>query len=514
MSIFNQTLAMKPKRNVFDLSHDRKLSFQMGQLVPIMCSEVLPGDTFKLTSQQLLRFAPMVAPIMHKVNVYTHFFFVPNRLLWSSWEDFITGGEDGLAAPVAPYINMTSCTNGSVADYLGLGLFTGITAQQISALPVAAYLKCFEDYYKDQNVGTEYPFELVDGEQTDGQFVAVMNGAPILRNWQHDYFTSCLPEPQKGPSVTLPLGETADIDFVNTGTPSVIREMDGTTHLQDEQLKSSVAANLTGVTSGLGLAMDNSAQLIVDLSTATAASINDLRRAIKLQEFLELNARGGSRYIENIRAHFGVNSSDSRLQRAEYLGGGKSNVVFSEVLNQTGSSAEGSSPLGDMAGHGINAGSSHQFSRFFEEHGFIIGIMSVMPETAYFQGIPKFFQRNDKLDYYWPSFAHIGEQEVLNKELYANHTTPEGVFGYIPRYAEYKYCNSTVHGDFRSNLKHWHMAREFASSPNLNNDFIMSDPTYRIFAVQSPVVDKMYCHVFNQVKAIRPMPIFGIPKIA
>ncbi len=242
---------------------------------------------------------------------------------------------------------------------------------------------------------------------------------------------------------------------------------------------------------------------------ATTATIIDLRNAFKLQEWLEKNARGGSRYIESIKSHFDVNSSDGRLQRPQYLGGGKSPVAISEVL-QTSAAAAQPTPQGNMAGHGIAVGANNSFSYRSEEHGYIIGIMSILPRTTYQQGIPKHFLKFDKFDYYWPEFAHIGEQPIINKELYYSGTSEDdAVFGYTPRYAEYKFMNSSVHGTFRSSLDFWHMGRIFASRPSLNNSFVESDPTNRVFAVLSG--EKVYAHVFHRIKASRKMPFFGNP---
>jgi hypothetical protein len=238
-------------------------------------------------------------------------------------------------------------------------------------------------------------------------------------------------------------------------------------------------------------------------------TINDLRRAFRLQEWLEKNARGGTRYIENILTHFGVKSSDKRLQRPEYITGVKSPVVISEIVNTTGQT-EGL-PQGNLAGHGVSVSSGRSGSYFCEEHGYIIGIMSVMPKTAYQQGIPKTFLKNDTLDYFWPSFAHIGEQPVTNNEIYAYTASAEDTFGYVPRYAEYKYMPSRVAGDFRTTLDYWHLGRKFATQPSLNSAFVNCDATKRIFAVDDPEGDSLYCHVLNKIKAVRPMPKFGTP---
>lgn len=520
-NIFKEVQFKKQKRSTFNLNHDRKMSCDMGRLIPVMCQEVVPGDSFNVVSEQMLRMAPMLAPVMHRVNVYTHFFFVPNRILWPNWEQFITGGEDGTAVPVHPYINPETIANGSIGDYMGLPTFdaspTPADNSRINALPFAAYTKIFNEYYRDQNLQTALPDTLVDGDNSV-QFNPVAEGDPIPRAWEHDYFTSALPFAQKGDAVTIPIAGEADVNFQvgEFDEPAIVRNpvtgaiVDNADPLNSGNAQGYLENGTNSVT------IDNSANLVVDLTGATASTINDLRRAFKLQEWLELNARGGSRYIENIFAHFGVKSSDARLQRPEYLGGGKSPIVISEVLQYSETTGD-NTPQGNMAGHGINVGATHQFKRFFEEHGFIIGIMSIMPVTAYQQGLPRMFSRPTKLDYYWPSFAHIGEQEILNKELYYDPTVdPEAndeVFGYTPRYSEYKYQPSTVHGDFRTNLAFWHMGRIFENRPLLNAQFIASDPTKRIFAVVDENQHSLWCHVFMRVKATRPMPYFGNPQI-
>jgi hypothetical protein len=253
--------------------------------------------------------------------------------------------------------------------------------------------------------------------------------------------------------------------------------------------------------------------LVADLSTANATSINDLRQAFRLQEFLEKNARGGSRYIEVIKSHFGVTSSDARLQRPEYLGGGKSPVTISEVLQTSDPVNQDSTPQGNMAGHAINVGGGNRFTYRAQEHGYIIGIMSIMPKTAYFQGTPKHFTKFDKFDYYFPSFAHLGEQPILTGELWTQGTVKDDqIFGYTPRYAEYKHQLSSVHGEFKTSLKYWHMAREFETQPYLNEEFINANPTKRIFAVTDESDEAIYAHIHHDLKARRLMPYFGTPK--
>lgn len=524
MSIFNEIKINKPSSNTFNLSHDRKMSLNMGDLTPTLVMDVLPGDKIKLSSTQMLRFAPMLAPVMHRIDVYQHFFFVPNRLNWSNWEDFITGGEDGYADPVFPYLNLepSDTAIGSLTDYLGVpqiqdaGVGTG--SLEISALPFAAYQLIYNEFFRDQNLISKATTTLVDGLQPSSS-----NSILDLqkRAWGHDYFTSALPWTQKGPEATIPLGTTADINFLPLGAaaPDVtMKKYDGTIAQSGTTSVSTNAAStknsLVNSVSG-DIIMDNSAFLQADLSTATASSINDLRQAFRLQEWLEKNARGGSRYIEVIKSHFGVTSSDARLQRPEYLGGGKSPVSISEVLqtSETGISSTDPTPQGNMAGHGVNVGGGNNFSYYAQEHGYIIGLMSIQPKTAYYQGIPKHFKKFDKFDFYFPSFAHLGEQPILNYELYATATAQDDdTFGYTPRYAEYKHMHSSVHGEFKDTLLFWHMARKFENVPSLNEEFINCVPDKRIFAVELQETETIYAHIFHDLKATRLMPYFGTPK--
>lgn len=524
MSIFSKVAMPRPQTNTFDLSHDRKFSGKIGELMPITVMEAVPGDKFNIKATNLTRFAPLITPIMHQASVYCHFFFVPNRILWPNWEDFISGGEDGLADPTFPTINVTASTStqgygvGSLSDYLGLP--TGTPLTEVSALPFAAYQKIYDDYYRDENLIDKIDVNLTDGSQTTAETLKLTEKRK--RAWQHDYFTSALPWTQRGPEATIPLGTSAPISWdnnVNVGT-KVRDNADGS--LLIGATFDSVGALYTSAGGSLKsdqptakvLDFDNSDHLFADLSTATASSINDLRRAFRLQEWLERNARGGARYIEIIMAHFGVRSSDARLQRPEFLGGSATPITISEVLQTSANNTE-PTPQGNMAGHGVSVGSSNYVSYKCEEHGYIIGIMSVMPKTAYQQGIPKHFKKLDKFDYYWPSFANIGEQPILNEELYhQNNATDAETFGYTPRYAEYKYIPSTVHGEFRDSLNFWHMGRIFGSKPTLNQDFIECDSAEvdRVFAVDADT-EHLYVYLHNEVKATRLMPYFGTPTI-
>lgn len=512
---FNQVSMNKPKRSAFDLGHERKFSMNFGDLTPIMCQEVVPGDTFKNNTEVMVRMAPMLAPIMHRVNVFTHFFFVPNRLVWSEWEDFITGGESGQSSPVFPVLRTNSAqptyfANGKLADYLGMPTASSSSGEafDVNALPFRAYQTIYNEYYRDQNLQDKVTVNKTSGIISLGMDEFDSIQTMRTRCYEKDYFTSALPWTQRGGDVLLPM--SGDAPVVPSGSLDTAKLKNATTGAD-------VSGDVTSVTGLMKVGteygiIDPNGSLVADMSSVSAATIEELRRAVKLQSWLERNARGGSRYIEQVLSHFGVRSSDARLQRPEYLGGGRTPLVISEVLQTSASDA--TSDQGNMAGHAIAVGNSHTFKKFFEEHGFVIGIMSVVPKTSYQQGIPKMFRKFDKFDYYWPEFAQLGEQPVLNQEIYCDfkETTSDQVFGYQSRYAEYKYIPSTVHGDFRDTLSFWHMGRIFSALPALNEDFVKVDVDERNFPVQDGS-NKMYVQVFNNLKAIRPIPFYNQPNI-
>lgn len=511
--IFTQVEVNKPSTSRHDLSHDVKLSTKMGRLTPVSCIEALPGDNFdSIQAHSLIRFAPMVSPAMHRYDVTLHTFFVPNRLLWHNWENFITNTPLSGAIPVPPTTNLSPEQRaiGSLADYLGIPTAPGAGTITVSALPFAAYQNIYDEYYRDQNlvdaikpVGANYRDTYLDnGTATPVTIKEIRN-----RAWEHDYFTSCLPFAQKGAAATIPLGQTSDA-YVQHNSGSQTNTM----WLGDKGGQG-VDVNVIG-TNRPDLATE---RLFTEGGDIEPTTINSLRRAYALQRWLEKMARGGSRYVEYVRAHFNQFTGDARLDRPEFIYGTKSPVQVSEVL-QTSESND--SPQANMAGHGISISSGKNGSYKVKEHGFIMTIMSIMPKTAYSQGLERMWSRTSNLDYYHPDFAHIGEQEVKNKELMltGNSGYNEGTFGYIPRYAEYKFVNSRVAGDFRDTLKFWHDAREFDSGnpPVLNQSFIEAraegasqNIRNDIFAVKTG--DNLWCHVYLEIKAKRKMPYYGNP---
>lgn len=538
-NIFNSVKLKRPRRNVFNLSYESKLTVNAGELVPIMCKPVVPGDKFRVNTEMLVRLAPLVAPMMHRVNVFTHYFFVPNRLVWNQWEDFITKGVDGTDTPAFPTLKLPSTVDtanghrffgdGSLWDYLGLPSLNQIgnatfqtqspngvkapAGYEVSALPFRDYLLIYNEYYRDQNLTSEVEFS------RDGGSIDAITTNPLLmlrrRAWEKDYFTSALPWVQRGPEVTVPVsgaGGSMDVELKSKAADQYFVSSSDSRPTGNLEVVNGVlyATHQSSGTSVGAFLSPNNFQVNVD---EMGVSINDLRTSNALQRWFERNARSGSRYIEQILSHFGVRSSDARLQRPQFLGGGRVPVSVSEVL-QTSSTDE-TSPQANMAGHGISASVNHGFTRYFEEHGYIIGIMSVMPRTGYQQGVPRDFRKFDNMDFYFPEFAHLGEQEIKNEELYLNQYDADnsGTFGYTPRYAEYKYSLNEAHGDFRGNMAFWHLNRIFTEKPNLNTTFVECNPSNRVFATAETSDDKYWIQLYQDVKALRLMPKYGTPML-
>lgn len=495
MKIFSSVAKAKVPRTGFNLSHERKFSMDFGRLTPILCEEVVPGDHFKINSEMMVRLAPMVNPVMHRVNAYVHYFFVPNRIIWDQWEEFITG-ETELQVPNFLMSGGVG-SPGTLGDYMGLPQANSSAANEsVNALPFMAYIKIWNEYYRDQNLQTE-----MNVNESTALSWAVQ--PPPVRAWEKDYFTSSLPWAQKGAEVRLPLDAVYSPQYKNVS--ETIGEPAGDHSSAGGEFRVDNAPAI----------MDNleDPQLI-----ESSMNINEFRLAHRLQRWLEKNARAGSRYTEHLLAHWGVKARDSRLQRPEYLGGGKTPIVISEVLNNTALDEGQALPLGQMAGHGIGVGNTNKASKYCEEHGFIIGIMSVLPNTHYQQGLHRKFSRLDNLDYYYPEFARLGEQAVLNKEIFFDpdiSNENDGTFGYQARYAELRYIQSTVHGEFKASQDDWHMGRIFEELPALNADFITADQEEysRVFAVQDDAKSPLWVQVYNSVNASRPLPYYNDPTI-
>lgn len=480
------------KRSKFSLSHYRLMTGNMGFLYPINVTEVLPGDTVQQATSLLIRCAPMLAPVMHPVRVRIHHWYVPNRLVWDNFEDFITGGPDGNNVSAFPYISSGAGFGvGTLADHMGLP--TDVAGMQVSALPFRAYALIWNEHYRDQDLQVELPVVKTDGVDTTTN-VFLQNCA-----WEKDYFTSARPWEQKGPAITIPIGTTAPVYGV-AGQPTLYSGAGipgGISSLVTQTGSANAQWNAGSGTSYAATNLANPSNVVADLSNASAITINRLREAFALQRFEEARARYGSRYTEYLR-YLGVKSSDARLQRPEYLGGGKQTIQFSEVLQ----TAEGEDPVGAMKGHGIGAMRSNRYRRFFEEHGYIISLMSVQPKTMYMQGIPRHWNRRVREDYWQKELEHIGQQEIANKEVYAASPSPDGVFGYQDRYDEYRRKESSVAGEFRTTvLNYWHLARDFASAPGLNATFIKCVPSERIFAAQEN--DQLYIMCNHSIQARR-----------
>lgn len=460
------------KRSKFSLSHYKLLTCDMGELVPCALTEVLPGDSIQQSTSMLVRVSPLLTPVMHPVHVRIHHWYIPFRIIWDEWEDFITGGPDGNNASAFPVVDHV-VTEGSLGDYLGAPPLAG--GYQHSALPYRAYITVFNEWYRDQDLQTPLVVSKASGidNTTD---VNLQNVA-----WEKDYFTSARPWTQKGPQVTIPLGGTAPVNATGDAIPQFQVAGVGS-GLNLAGSTGTLPVNWSATASGTGAAAWFNPKLVADLSASTSIPINELREAFAIQRYEEARARYGSRYTEYLR-YLGVRSSDARLQRPEYLGGGKQTIQFSEVL-QTGpdTTDEG---VANLKGHGIGALRSNRYRRFFEEHGYILSLLSVKPKTIYSQGLARTWNRRTKEDFFQRELQHIGQQEILNAELYAGHASPTGVFGYQDRYDEYRRAESGIAADFRSTLDMWHYARIFATAPALNSDFIKSVPTKRVNAVET-----------------------------
>lgn len=492
-------MARRSKKSaVHNLSHSVKYSDYLGYLTPIACIDCVPGDVFNHKISALIRTQPLLAPVMHSVDIDVHAFFSPDRLVWLDSEDFHSGGDDGLDASVAPYMVAPASTGyavGSLADYLGLP--TGVPDYQHSALPFRHYINIYRHWYRDSQLMANLSLSTASGLDT--------TTTKTLQRpaWKRDYFTKCRPEPQLGPEVVIPLGGDAPVQ--SNGQPFRVSNAGGESTV-DYQTATAGRLTVEGApgtpTVGDSLLWGTETGLEADLSAVTGIPVSELREASATQRFLEKNNIWGGRYMEQLMARFGVLPQDFRLQWPEFLGAGHTKIQFSEVLAtaETGTAVD----VGDMKGHGISVLASNRYRYKVREHGYIMVFLIMRPKTQYFQGIHRSWSRETRYDYLLPEFVHIGDQAVLNKELYAAAATPTGIFGYTPIYEEYRTVPSRVAGEFRSTLKYWHMAREFSSEPALNSTFVTANPTNRIFP--NTAAAQVYVDVKHDIAARRLLP--------
>jgi len=504
---FSQVPKAEIQRSKFDRSHGLKTTFDAGHLVPMFTDEVLPGDTFNLRTTAFARLATPLFPLMDNMFMETHYFFVPNRLLWDNFKKF-HGQQNNPADSIDFTVPiMTSpaggYTNQTLSDYFGIP--TQVAGLDHISLYHRAYNLIYNEWFRDENLQDSVVVDKDDGPDSPTDYTLLKRGK------RHDYFTSALPWAQKGDSVGLPLGISApivsDSDF--TSSPSVTSHISILDSSGNKHFMNALNTNLRG-SATIDPALPNT---YADLTSATAATINQLRQAFQIQRLLERDARSGTRYTEIIRSHFGVTSPDSRLQRSEYLGGGSSMVDISPIQQTSESTA--ASPQGTLTAQGTANLHNHGFTKSFTEHGVIIGLISVRADLTYQQGLNRRFSRQTRYDYYYPVLGNIGEQTILNKEIWADATAnDELVFGYQERYAEYRYEPSKITGKFRSNdaqsLDGWHLSQDFASLPVLGDTFIKETPPIgRVVAVPSEPEFILDC--YHQLSCARPMPIYAVP---
>lgn len=532
-------------RSRFDRSASLKTSFNAGDVVPFFLEEVLPGDTFSVDTSKVVRMQTLLTPMMDNVYLDTYYFFVPNRLVWDHWKEFCGENTESAWIPQTEYTmpQITSPADqgwsvGTLADYFGIP--TGVAGLSVSALPFRAYALIMNEWFRDQNL--QDPLVV----PTDDSTVAGVNtgtlvtdvakgGKPFIAAKYHDYFTSALPAPQKGPDVTIPVATGGDINVVGNGKPlhfygtgdgylvggqSNTYSRLGLADSAGNQLKDYNAPSgllHLATVAELGSDLSNSGLIGVQSAVAQAATINQLRLAFQIQKFYEQQARGGSRYTEVVRSFFGVTSPDARLQRPEYLGGNRVPINVNQIVQQSGTQS-GTTPQGTVVGQSLTTDKHSDFTKSFTEHGLIIGVMVARYDHTYQQGLNRLWSRKDKFDFYWPVFANIGEQAIKNKEIFAQGTDKDNeVFGYQEAWAEYRYKPNMVTGEMRSayaqSLDVWHLADDYSTLPSLSDSWIREDKANidRVLAVTSAVSNQFFADIYVKNYCTRPMPMYSVP---
>lgn len=536
------------QRSRFDRSSSVKTSFNAGNIVPFFLEEVLPGDTFNIRTDRVVRMQTLLTPLMDNVYLDSYYFFVPNRLVWDHWKEFCGENTESAWIPETEYSipQITAPAGGwnvgTLADYFGVP--TGVSGLSVSALPFRAYALIMNEWFRDENL--QDPLVVPTDDSTvagvnTGTFVTdvAKGGLPYIACKYHDYFTSALPAPQKGPDVTIPVADAGtfqvvtrpeNVSYKGSATPLRFGLVDSPDQVYEGQYP--LYNRFLGVNQGLGANTSKGAAgsqdnipLLAPLNlwaegsgVAQAATINQLRLAFQIQKFYEKQARGGSRYTEVVRSFFGVTSPDARLQRPEYLGGNRIPINVNQVIQQSGTGESVNTPQGTVVGMSLTTDRHSDFTKSFTEHGFIIGVMVARYDHTYQQGLNRLWSRKDKFDYYWPVFANIGEQAIKNKEIYAQgNSTDDEVFGYQEAWAEYRYKPSQVTGEMRSqyaqSLDVWHLADDYSKLPSLSAEWIQEDGKTidRVLAVSSDVANQFFADIYVKNYCTRPMPMYSIP---